>query len=222
MDKEMTKFRLDETMFWKGLLVFVRIAMIVCSVVTTTVIIIGCIMRVIFHTDFYGIDDIILLFAFWLYFMGAVHGSYENSHIKADIVPALMKNLRLKDIIGLIAQVILIIVSIILLVWAWNYFLAGVIEMPRTTALKIPYAIPRFAIFLGMLIMSFYHIFYFYRNVKKFRQQGYYSDPNEFDFLPDNIQKRYPNSGIMTKDKAISLHKQSKMEIKAERKGKQS
>ena len=106
--------------------------------IATGCIIYAVILRYIFKSNFYGSDEVILLFAFWLYFMGAVYGSYEDSHIKADLVNVYVKNIRVKDFISLIAQVIMIIVNIVLIIWAWDYFLWGLEKMPRSTGLNPP------------------------------------------------------------------------------------
>ena len=99
-----TKFgiKFENTGFWKVLKCLIEWLMIICSVGCSGVIIISTIMRYFLTKNWYGSDEIILMFAFWLYFMGAAYGSYENSHIKADIVASLAKNIRRKDLLSLL------------------------------------------------------------------------------------------------------------------------
>ena len=60
--------------------------MIIGSIASTGCMVYSVVLRYCFKQNFYGSDEVIMLFAFWLYFMGAVYGSYENSHIKADLL----------------------------------------------------------------------------------------------------------------------------------------
>jgi len=195
-----SKFDVTKTRFWKFLLVLVKYLMVACSIIATGCIIYAVILRYIFKSNFYGSDEVILLFAFWLYFMGAVYGSYEDSHIKADLVNVYVKNIRVKDFISLIAQVIMIIVNIVLIIWAWDYFLWGLEKMPRSTGLKIPLVIPQSAIFFGFLLMVFYHIVHFIRNTYRYFHFGYYSVPQYGDYISAAAKKKFPQAEIPLKE----------------------
>lgn len=207
--------KIENSIFWNLLLKIVRAGMIICSIVTTVVIFLGAFMRYVLHTDFYGIDDIILLFAFWLYFLGAVHGSYENSHIKADILMTMMRNIRVKDAVSLVAQLLLVLVNGVLIGWGWEFFWRGIVEMPVTTALHIPYAIPRFAIFLGLALMEFYHVYYFIKNIWLYKNRGHHSVPNEFDYFTKHALKKWPDEGIPSKEEADRMKEAAKSKTEA-------
>lgn len=207
-----TKFgsKFESTVFWKGLRSLVEWLMIICSVGCSGVIIISTIMRYFFTKNWYGSDEIILVFAFWLYFMGAVYGSYEDSHIKADILASLEKNIRKKDAISLIAQAILVVVNFVLILWAVPYLTDAIVRMPSTTALSIPLFIPRIAILMGLVLMEFYHVYYFIKNNINFRKFGYFSTPNENDWFPEKLMEKYPNTGLLTK-KQVEEQKAAEM-----------
>ena len=72
-----TKFgtKFENTGFWKILKCLIEWLMIICSVGCSGVIVISTIMRYFLTKNWYGADEIILMFAFWLYFMGAAYGS---------------------------------------------------------------------------------------------------------------------------------------------------
>lgn len=196
-----SNFDITKTKFWSILLILIKYLMILCSVISTGCILYSVILRYIFKSNFYGSDEIILLFAFWLYFMGAVYGSYNNSHIKADLMNVYVKNIRIKDFINLIAQLITIIVNIILLVWAWDYFLWGLNKMPLSTGLKIPLVIPQSAIFFGLLLMAFFHIVHFIRNTYRYITIGHFSKPEYGDYMTAAMKKKFPNADVMIKGK---------------------
>lgn len=200
-------FDITQTLFWKILLRVVRFVMVSYSVISTACIIYSLTLRYIFQKNFYGSDEVILMFAFWLYFMGAVHGSYENSHIKADLLNVYIKNLRVKDVMGLIAQFLTIVVNAILLFWAWDYFLWGLNKMPLSTGLKIPLVIPQSAIFFSLLLMVFYHICYFCINIHKFTSCGYFSVPQYGDYITEKLKARYSTAAAPLKAEVEAMLK---------------
>jgi len=200
-----SEFDITNTYFWKALRTLVKYAMILCSVSSTACIIIAVVLRYIFKSNFYGSDEIILMFAFWLYFTGAVYGSYENSHIKADLMNVYVKNIRIKDFINLVAQTAMIAVNVTFVTWAWNYFVWGLEKMPLSTGLKIPLVIPQSAVFFGLLLMLFYHIVYLIRNVFRYIHIGYYSAPQYGDYMTAAAKARFPQADIPMKEEIQAL-----------------
>ncbi len=201
-----SQINITKTRFWKLLLVLVKYTMILCGVASTGCIIYSVVLRYIFKSNFYGSDEVILLFAFWLYFMGAVYGSYENSHIKADLMNVYIKNIRIKDFINLIAQVITIMVNLILITWAWDYFMWGLKRMPLSTGLKIPLVIPQSAIFFGLLLMAFYHIVHLIRNIYNYINWGYYSVPQYGDYITAVTKAKFPQAAIPLKEEIKAMN----------------
>lgn len=56
--------------FWDLLLRFQRFVIIVSSLFVVASIGATVVLRYIFKTDLYGLEEIVVIFAFWLYFMG--------------------------------------------------------------------------------------------------------------------------------------------------------
>ncbi|MBQ0055424.1 MAG: TRAP transporter small permease [Synergistaceae bacterium] len=190
---------LQDTGFWKLLLKLIRFVIVVCNLMSTVTILAAVFMRYVLGSNFYGSDEIILLFAFWLYFIGAAHGSYENSHIKADLMKMYVKNMRIKDAIGLLAEALTLAVNTVVLVWSTQMLLWSLEKNPLTTSLKIPISISHSAIFLGMLLMEFYHGYYFFRNIRAYFKEGYYTEPSEGDYVSERIKAKYPDAKAPTK-----------------------
>ena len=182
-----------------------RIVMILCSVASTGCILAAAFMRFIMKSNFYGSDEIILLFAFWLYFIGAAYGSYENSHIKADLLNMYIKNMHYKDMLNLVAQTLTVLVNIVLLVWACQFMIWAIEKNPLTTALKIPIFIPRAAIFVGLALMLFYHLYYLIVDFRSFLRRGYFSNPGDGDYISQDFKDRDPNCTIPTKAELETL-----------------
>lgn len=192
-------FDLTQSLAWKGLSEVIRWLMIACSVISTGCMVYSVVLRYVFKGNFYGSDEVIMLFAFWLYFMGAVYGSYENSHIKADLLNVYIKNMRKKDAVALLGQLLTIVVNTIVLVWAIRYFGAEISKGGLSTALKIPLVIPKSAVFFGFLLMEFYHVVYFIKNTLTFVRKGYFSEPQDGDYVTDALKAKFPECSAPTK-----------------------
>lgn len=201
-------FDLTQTAFWNILQNVVKVVMIIGSVASTGLMVYSVILRYVFKGNFYGSDEVIMLFAFWLYFMGAVYGSYENSHIKADLLNVYIKNLRSKDAVALVAQVLTIVVNTIVLMWAWKYFQMELTKWGLSTALKIPLVIPKSAVFFGFLLMEFYHIYYFIHNLLRYLRDGHFSVPQFGDYISDRAKEKWPAIHAPTKAEAAALKQQ--------------
>lgn len=187
-------FDLTQSKGWKGLSEIVRWLMIACSIISTGCMVYSVVLRYVFKGNFYGSDEVIMLFAFWLYFMGAVYGSYENSHIKADLLNVYIKNMRKKDAVALLGQFLTIVVNTIVLVWAIRYFGAEIAKGGLSTGLKIPLVIPKSAVFFGFLLMEFYHVVYFIKNTMAFVRKGYFSEPQDGDYVTEAFKAKFPES----------------------------
>lgn len=205
-------FDLTQTAFWNVLQNVVKVVMIIGSVASTGLMVYSVILRYVFKGNFYGSDEVIMLFAFWLYFMGAVYGSYENSHIKADLLNVYIKNLRSKDVVALVAQVLTIVVNTIVLVWAWKYFQMELTKWGLSTALKIPLVIPKSAVFFGFLLMEFYHVYYFIHNLLRYFRDGHFSEPQFGDYISDRAKEKWPEINAPTKAEAEALKQQEQKE----------
>ncbi len=187
------------SLFWIGLQRFLRIMMIVCSILSTGCMVYAVIWRYFFQGNFYGSDEVIMLFAFWLYFMGAAYGSFENTHIKADLLQVYIHNLRTKDTVALIAQLLTVAVNTVILIWATEYFFSEIEKWGLSTALKIPLIIPKSSVFFGILLMEFYHVYYLICDIIAFRKFGVFSQPQPGDFVTESFKKRYPDCTVPLK-----------------------
>jgi len=195
-------FDLTKTRFWTILHQLIKWLMIIASVCSTGCMVYAVIKRYCFKGNFYGSDEIIMLFAFWLYFMGASYGSFENSHIKADLLNVYIKNMRVKDGITVFAQFCTVVVNTIVLAWATRFFVSEISKWGLSTSLKIPLIVPKSAIFFGFVLMEFYHVYYLQRDLRCFLRRGVFSEPRPGDYISQKTKTRYPALDIPTREEA--------------------
>lgn len=122
-------------------------------------------MRYILKVNLFGVDEIILCFAIWFYFLGGINGSREDSQIRADIVSFLFKNPKAVWRLRLVSRTIEIVVTLFLTIMAYDLIVVNAVRMPATQGLKIPLIVPQFAILVGWTLMSIYNIGHLLRSI---------------------------------------------------------
>ena len=117
------------------------------------------ILRYGFETDLFAYEEWLLIICFWLYFMASALGTYENSHVNADLLNYLTDNERLKWFRSMLVCVIELVVTLFAVYWAVLVLRDEIASYPywqATIALKIPFIVPRFALLFGFGLMAFY------------------------------------------------------------------
>lgn len=136
----------------------------------TMLVILGAVVftRYVFHVDFYGFDEIVLVSGFWMYFIGASYGMSKEEHVKADIV-SMMLNEKQRAFSKALAGVIQTIINAVVIVLAFQMILRSIETWPVTTSWDIPYIIPQMSILLGFLITGFYLTVFTIRDIEQYR-----------------------------------------------------
>ncbi len=117
------------------------------------------ILRYGFGADLFAYEEWLLIICFWLYFMASAIGTYENSHVSADLLSYLTTDERLRWMRAVLVCAIELAVSLAALYWAVLAIRDEVASYPywqATIALKIPFFVPRLALIFGFGLMSFY------------------------------------------------------------------
>ncbi|MDR1043869.1 MAG: TRAP transporter small permease [Candidatus Adiutrix sp.] len=137
---------------------------IISTQITFTLIIFGSVVaRLFFGRDLYGNEDFILIAAFWLYMIGGAYGSFENSHIKADILTESLKDGPLKKFLLTCSSVLETIVNLVITLCGWQLVVWGLAKGAKSVSWKIPMVVPQSAIFVGFALMLIYSIRQTYR-----------------------------------------------------------
>lgn len=159
--------KLENSAFWKVLYKFLRFGLIVSSCLVTLITFAAVITRAL-NVNFLGYEEILIICAFWLYMIGTAYGSYENSHIKADLVVVMMPEGRTKSLLALIRNVVTLILGIIFLMWAFQLFQWTIVMGNKTPVWRIPMTVSQSSILFGLTVASFYNAVYLYDEIKLF------------------------------------------------------
>lgn len=145
-------------MLWNGLLSLQKGFIIIAGCIVAVLIFIEVMLRYVFGSPLFGVEEMVTLIAMWLYFLGASYGAYERSHIKAELVHLWFKTPRSLACVKSIASLITVILSLIMVSWSYPYFIWGIKEGETSQALLLPMVLSQSAVFFGAILMSIYFV----------------------------------------------------------------
>jgi TRAP-type C4-dicarboxylate transport system permease small subunit len=147
---------------WVLLLKLLRIIMLIGISVSTSAVMAEVIMRYVFKSSIIGIEELAAYFAFWVYFIGASYGSYERSHIKAELTHLIFKNPRHYAKSRAVTSIISFTLALYAIPWAYKYVEWGILrhEQSRSTLFGNTYPVVLFqaSILFGLVLMCFYFL----------------------------------------------------------------
>jgi len=143
---------------WNGLLHAQRAILVAASCFITLLVFSAVLMRYIFHYPGMEVEELATLVAFWLYFTGAIHGSYERTHIKTELIHLFVKKPRAYALVKSLASLITFALACVMSYWGYSLFLWGIEKRGRTPVLLLPLVYAQSSIFVGAVFMSLYFL----------------------------------------------------------------
>ena len=123
-------------------------------------------VRYILRRPLMGIEEVTCMIAFWAYFMGAVHGTFEKSHIQAQIIQVFIKDLNKLNIINAATSFITAFIASTISLWAYDYLVWGIQRGEKSPFLLIPRVYSQSAISIGLILMTVYFIIHFIKDLR--------------------------------------------------------
>ncbi|CUH40078.1 2,3-diketo-L-gulonate TRAP transporter small permease protein YiaM [Jannaschia seosinensis] len=117
------------------------------------------IVRYGFASDLFAYEEWLLIICFWLYFLAAGIGTWEGNHVNADLLNFTIQDPVKRRFRAITITVIELLVTLALVYWAVLMMIEEIGDYPRwqtTIAMRIPFLVPRAAIFFGFSLMGFY------------------------------------------------------------------
>lgn len=125
------------------------------------------VMRYVFEIPIMGLEEVLVFPTLWLYFLGSVNASREDTQIKANVLDVFLKTDRSKLTVRVIADALSLITCSWLTWWAWDYFRYALRVWKESPTLYIPTFYAECAMFIGMSFMTFYVVYYLFKNFKR-------------------------------------------------------
>lgn len=125
------------------------------------------IMRYVFEIPVMGLEETLVYPTLWLYFLGSVNASREDTQIKANVLDVFLNTDRAKLIVRVIADVMSVVVSVWLTYWAWDYFRYALRVWKESPTLYIPTFWAECSVFAGLVLMTIFAFVYLVKNFRK-------------------------------------------------------
>lgn len=119
------------------------------------------ITRYVLEIPLMGLEEVLVYPTMWLYMLGAVNASRENTQIRANVLDLFLKTERLQRILAVISDVISFVVGCWLLYWAWDFTKYVMRVGKESPTLYWPTLYADLALFVGMaLVLAYiaYHV----------------------------------------------------------------
>jgi TRAP-type C4-dicarboxylate transport system permease small subunit len=128
------------------------------------------ITRYVLQIPVMGLEETMLYPTLWLYMLGAVNASRENTHIRANVLEIFLTTTRQHTILAIVGEVISLIVGIWLLTWAWDYTRYAWRVWRESPTLYIPTFYSDVALVIGLLLMMVYTARHLWGHVRSLSQ----------------------------------------------------
>ncbi len=114
------------------------------------------ITRYVLEIPVMGLEESLLYPTLWLYMMGAVNASRENTHIRANVLEIFLSTERQHQVLAVIGEVISLIVGIWLTTWALDFTKYSMRVWRESPTLYLPTFYVDVALFVGMVLMMIF------------------------------------------------------------------
>ncbi|CAK1842375.1 MULTISPECIES: TRAP transporter small permease [Vibrio] len=125
--------------------------------------------RYIFEVPIMGLEESMVIPTIWLYMLGAVNASREDSQIRANVLEIFIKSERGHTILALVGEIISFIISSWLTYWAWDYVKYAWRVWKESPTLYIPTFYHECSVFIGLLLITLFIAIHIVKLVNQLR-----------------------------------------------------
>jgi TRAP-type transport system small permease protein len=119
-----------------------------------------------------GLEETIMYPTIWLYVLGGVSASRENSHIRANVLEIFLTTPRQHAILAIIGELISLAVGLWLISWAWDYTKYAWRVWRESPTLYIPTFYADVALVIGLVLMMAYTLWYMLGSIRELVSGG--------------------------------------------------
>ena len=130
------------------------------------------ITRYVLQVPVMGLEETMLYPTLWLYILGAVNASREDTHIRANVLEIAIKTPRGHTILAIVGEVISLTVGLWLLTWAWDFTEYAWRVWKESPTLYIPTFYSDVALVVGLGLMMLYTASHLVRHIKSLSTGG--------------------------------------------------
>jgi TRAP-type transport system small permease protein len=127
------------------------------------------ITRYVLQIPVMGLEETMAYPALWLYILGSVNASRENSHIRANVLEIFLTTKRAHIVLAIISEIISLVVGLWLMSWAWDFTRYAWRVWKESPTLYIPTFYSDVALVVGLGLMMIYTAFHLVQHIKSLR-----------------------------------------------------
>lgn len=122
--------------------------------------------RYVLQIPVMGLEETMAYPTLWLYILGAVNASRENTHIRANVLEIFLKTERQHTILAIVGEIISLLVGLWLLSWAWDYTRYAWRVWRESPTLYIPTFYADVSLAIGLVLMIVYTLWHLWGHVR--------------------------------------------------------
>jgi TRAP-type C4-dicarboxylate transport system permease small subunit len=145
-------------MIWKAALSFQRSFLVICAVLLTLIVFTQVVMRYVFQTAIFGLEETAVYIGVWFYFIGGSMGASERAHISASLTDILVKNETIQHAIKTFSSLLTSVICGWMVVWSWELTVWSLKMGMMSTELGIHIGYIHLAMPVGLALMTVYFI----------------------------------------------------------------
>ena len=127
------------------------------------------ITRYVLEIPVLGLEESLLYPTLWLYMLGAVNASRENTHIRANVLEIFLKTKRQVAVLAIVGEVLSLVIGCWLTYWAWDFTKYSLRVWKESPTLYIPTFYVDVALFVGMVLMMLYTACHLWNSVRSLK-----------------------------------------------------
>jgi len=132
----------------------------ICSIMMVLLVFVTVVLRYIFKTNIQGMEELIMLIAFGVYFIGAALGGRDETQINADLLSVFLKKKRSLLILRIYQRAVEAVLMGICAVFTAQQMNVVISANSTTTGMKIPMWTYYLLIFIGLVLITFYAVYH--------------------------------------------------------------
>ena len=113
-----------------------------------------------------GLEEMLIYPTIWLYMLGAVNASRENTQIRANVLDIFFESKLAHKALATLSDLISLIVGAWLLYWAWDFTKYVIRIGKESPTLYWPTLYADIALFVGLLLILAYTLYHLIQQIK--------------------------------------------------------
>jgi TRAP-type C4-dicarboxylate transport system permease small subunit len=114
--------------------------------------------RYVLEIPMMGLEEMLIYPTLWLYVLGSVNASREDSQIRANVLDVFLKTQRARLKLAVTAEVISLGIVAWLTWWGWDFFRYSLRVWKESPTLYVPTFYSDCAVFIGLLLMTLWTV----------------------------------------------------------------